>query len=101
MIGLCGGTAMGQASKSDITSVLIWTHARWVAPIAVLVGVWALSKILYIFDGVPFVGEDLSAFQASVFSCGMFLPMAAYFYANSECGIAYARLSRAWPTTPG
>jgi hypothetical protein len=67
----------------------------------VLAGVWALAKILHIFDGVPLVGEDFDAFQALFSSSGLFLPAAAYFYANSECGIAHAQASRAWPTTPG
>jgi Protein of unknown function (DUF3592) len=92
---------MSQAFKSDITRATIWTNARWVAPIAVLAGVWALSIMLHIFDGMPLVGEDFTAFQAFVFSGGMFWPVAACFYANSECGLANTRLSRGWPTTPG
>jgi hypothetical protein len=53
------------------------------------------------FEDAPLVGQEFTPTQALLFTCGMFFPIAAYFYANSEWGMARAVQSREWPVASG
>src|ERR1044071_8413954 len=75
--------------------------ARWGFPVAVLGAVWSVAMLSHAFEDAPLVGQEFTPTQALLFTCGMFFPIAAYFYANSEWGMARAVQSREWPVASG
>ncbi len=89
------------ATDTNVARAKFWEGAMWISPPFACAGVWAIASFFHVFDGVPFVGQEFTPLQALLFSCGMFFPFAAYFYASAQWNIARAQLSRTWPAVRG
>jgi Protein of unknown function (DUF3592) len=94
-------TTVTPATDANIARANFWKRAVWILPPLTLAAVWAIASFFGVFDGVPLVGQDLTPLQAFLLSCGMFHPVAAYFYTSAQWNIARAQGSRTWPAVRG
>lgn len=78
-----------------------WYGALWLSPPLLFALVVFVSQLLHVFDGVPFVGQELTGEQAAFLLGAMLVPVVAGCSCHMMWNRARARLSRNWQSVDG